>query len=72
MTRVEALEREVEKLDEEEYKRFREWLADFESSQNRAPASAKRSFLDLKGSIKVGPGDVSEDIRKAREMRGRV
>jgi AbrB family looped-hinge helix DNA binding protein len=28
------------------------------------------AFLKRRGSIKVGPGDVVEDIRKAREMMG--
>jgi len=28
------------------------------------------AFLQQRGSIKVGPGDVLEDIRKAREMMG--
>lgn len=32
--------------------------------------AAQHSFLDLRGSIKVGPGAVLEDIRQAREMRG--
>jgi AbrB family looped-hinge helix DNA binding protein len=28
------------------------------------------AFLQRRGSIKVGPGDVVEDIRRAREMMG--
>jgi hypothetical protein len=29
-------------------------------------------FLDRKGSLRVGPGDVLADIRRARRMRGRA
>lgn len=29
-----------------------------------------RAFLKRKGSIKVGPGDPVEDVRKARELMG--
>jgi AbrB family looped-hinge helix DNA binding protein len=32
--------------------------------------AANLAFLEEQGSIKVGPGDVLEDIRKAREMMG--
>jgi bifunctional DNA-binding transcriptional regulator/antitoxin component of YhaV-PrlF toxin-antitoxin module len=38
---------------------------------NRVLVSAARSsFLDRQGRIKVGPGDVVEDVRKARELMG--
>lgn len=30
-----------------------------------------RAFLDLRGSIKVGLGSVTDDIRRARELWGR-
>ena len=33
--------------------------------------AAGHDFLKLRGSIRVGPGSVEEDIRKARAMRGR-
>ena len=32
--------------------------------------ASSRAFLDLRGSFKVGPGDLVEDIRKARERMG--
>ena len=32
--------------------------------------ASSRAFLDLRGSIKVGPGDPVEDVRKAREQMG--
>ncbi len=31
----------------------------------------EKPFLQYKGAIKVGPGDIKEDIRKAREKRAR-
>jgi bifunctional DNA-binding transcriptional regulator/antitoxin component of YhaV-PrlF toxin-antitoxin module len=31
---------------------------------------AARKFLELRGSIKVGPGSPVEDVRKARLLRG--
>lgn len=33
---------------------------------------ASRAFLRLRGSIKVGPGDPVEDVRRARKLRGTV
>jgi hypothetical protein len=33
-------------------------------------AQSSRAFLKRKGSIKVGPGDPVEDVRKARELMG--
>ena len=45
--------------------------ADIEEAIRRARAdSASRAFLHLRGSIKVGPGDVVADVRKARRNRG--
>jgi bifunctional DNA-binding transcriptional regulator/antitoxin component of YhaV-PrlF toxin-antitoxin module len=39
---------------------------------NRVLVSAARpAFLEREGRIKVGPGDVVEDVRKARAMMGR-
>ena len=32
--------------------------------------ASSRAFLDLRGSIKVGPGDPVEDVRRARERIG--
>ena len=32
---------------------------------------AVRDFLARRGSIQVGPGSVTEDVRKARRQRGR-
>jgi len=32
--------------------------------------AATPAFLALQGSFKVGPGDVVEDVRKARELMG--
>jgi bifunctional DNA-binding transcriptional regulator/antitoxin component of YhaV-PrlF toxin-antitoxin module len=32
--------------------------------------ASSRAFLDLRGSIKVGPGDPVEDVRRAREQMG--
>lgn len=32
--------------------------------------SNDRSFLDLRGSFKVGPGDPVEDVRRARKLMG--
>ena len=31
---------------------------------------ARRGFLDRRGTIRVGPGSVVHDIRRARELRG--
>ena len=31
---------------------------------------ASRGFLELRGSINVGPGDPVEDVRRARALRG--
>ena len=31
---------------------------------------ARRSFLDRRGSLHVGPGSVVEDVRRARTLRG--
>lgn len=33
--------------------------------------AANHEFLELRGSIEVGPGSVEEDLRKVRRMRGR-
>lgn len=33
-------------------------------------AQSSLAFLKRKGSIKVGPGDPVEDVRKARELMG--
>ena len=33
-------------------------------------AQSSRAFFKRKGSIKVGPGDPVEDVRKARELMG--
>jgi bifunctional DNA-binding transcriptional regulator/antitoxin component of YhaV-PrlF toxin-antitoxin module len=33
--------------------------------------AADHAFLKRKGSIRVGPGDSVEDVRKARELMGR-
>ena len=33
-------------------------------------AKVRNAFLERAGTIKVGPGDVVEDVRKARQMRG--
>lgn len=38
-------------------------------SQARVTASS-RAFLKRQGSIKVGPGDPVEDVRKARKLMG--
>lgn len=31
---------------------------------------ARRSFLDHRGSVRVGPGSVVDDVRQARRLRG--
>jgi hypothetical protein len=36
----------------------------------KALLSDDRSFLDLRGSFKVGPGDPVEDVRRARKLMG--
>lgn len=43
------------------------WELDGEGARVRP---AVRQFLELQGSIKVGPGSAVEDVRRARLMRG--
>lgn len=47
---------------------------DLESKDGKIVISKKKnkkkpSFLDLKNSIKVGPGDIEKDIEKMKKMR---
>jgi len=46
--------------------------ADIEQAVRRSRAAAAgRSVKELRGTLEVGPGDVVEDVRRARAQRGR-
>ena len=66
---------ELDRLVERTVQRFGEagvTRADVEEAIRWARGAGEgRSIADLRGSIEVGPGDVVEDVRRARAERGR-